>query len=322
MKNILKGVSVFIGAFVGAGFASGQEIVQYFAVYGKWGIAGAFISSLIFGGFCYITLKNARFLGEEYLPRLNRNFALKWMYSVFMLIIFCTMVNASGEALFQVTGLPKIAGSFLSCVFCLYIVRRGKRGVVMLNTFAAPLIVAGILILFLAKLYAGTVTVMAHGGVLGSALVYVSYNTITLASLSGGISDLVNKKGRAEIVSTLSGSGIFILILCMWYILYNVPQYGEIPILDAVWQNFKPLTLAVLLFSMVTTAVANGFGFAEISVTKMPVTIMFVSSMLFSLFPFSFAVDKVYGFFGVAGIFVMADNLRIFVNCRKNLKKI
>lgn len=37
MWNILKIASAFIGIIVGAGFASGQEVLQYFTSFGHWG---------------------------------------------------------------------------------------------------------------------------------------------------------------------------------------------------------------------------------------------------------------------------------------------
>lgn len=39
----------FMGVFTGAGFASGQEIMQYFTSFGLWGIAGAIIATILFG---------------------------------------------------------------------------------------------------------------------------------------------------------------------------------------------------------------------------------------------------------------------------------
>ena len=48
MRKILKMGSAFIGIIVGAGFASGQEILQYFTSFGMLGIAGAIVSTALF----------------------------------------------------------------------------------------------------------------------------------------------------------------------------------------------------------------------------------------------------------------------------------
>lgn len=48
-KKVFRIVMAFMGVFTGAGFASGQEIMQYFTSFGLWGIAGAIIATILFG---------------------------------------------------------------------------------------------------------------------------------------------------------------------------------------------------------------------------------------------------------------------------------
>lgn len=48
-KKIFRIVMAFIGIFTGAGFASGQEIMQYFTSFGLWGIAGSLVATILFG---------------------------------------------------------------------------------------------------------------------------------------------------------------------------------------------------------------------------------------------------------------------------------
>ncbi len=37
MKDVLKIAGAFVGFLVGAGFASGQELLQFFVSFGVWG---------------------------------------------------------------------------------------------------------------------------------------------------------------------------------------------------------------------------------------------------------------------------------------------
>ena len=48
MKRILLIASAFIGVIVGAGFASGQEVLQYFTSFGILGTLGAIITTALF----------------------------------------------------------------------------------------------------------------------------------------------------------------------------------------------------------------------------------------------------------------------------------
>ncbi|HLR92703.1 MAG TPA: hypothetical protein VK048_06535, partial [Atopostipes sp.] len=48
MLKVLKLGSAFIGIIVGAGFASGQEILQYFTSFGYMGTIGAIVATALF----------------------------------------------------------------------------------------------------------------------------------------------------------------------------------------------------------------------------------------------------------------------------------
>ena len=56
-KNIIKIALVIIGAIIGAGFASGQEIYIFFLSYKKEGILGIIISCTLLGTTIYKSLK-------------------------------------------------------------------------------------------------------------------------------------------------------------------------------------------------------------------------------------------------------------------------
>ncbi|XKE82289.1 hypothetical protein LG273_05685 [Oceanobacillus kapialis] len=48
MKKILQIAGAYIGVIVGAGFASGQEVLQFFTAFGWYGLAGTVISTILF----------------------------------------------------------------------------------------------------------------------------------------------------------------------------------------------------------------------------------------------------------------------------------
>ena len=56
MKNCIKISLVIIGALIGAGFASGQEIYLFFFSYGEKGILGIIASSILLGIIIYKTI--------------------------------------------------------------------------------------------------------------------------------------------------------------------------------------------------------------------------------------------------------------------------
>ena len=60
-KNWIKIASIYVGTVIGAGFASGREIVEFFGVYGIKGTWGIFISCISFafiGGLLLVKVYN------------------------------------------------------------------------------------------------------------------------------------------------------------------------------------------------------------------------------------------------------------------------
>ena len=57
MIELISITLVIIVALIGAGFASGQEIFSFFYIYGKNGIYGILIMSILIGIFIYKSLK-------------------------------------------------------------------------------------------------------------------------------------------------------------------------------------------------------------------------------------------------------------------------
>ncbi len=47
-KHWIKIASIYVGTVIGAGFASGREIIDFFGVYGIKGIWGIVIAGLLF----------------------------------------------------------------------------------------------------------------------------------------------------------------------------------------------------------------------------------------------------------------------------------
>ena len=56
IRNILSVVCGYAAAVIGAGFASGQEIISFFVKYGKYSIIGVLLSCIIFSVFAYAVL--------------------------------------------------------------------------------------------------------------------------------------------------------------------------------------------------------------------------------------------------------------------------
>ena len=54
----------FTGSFLGAGFVSGQELLQFFGVFGGYGIIGMILTIIAFGVFGYLSMIIAKRLNS------------------------------------------------------------------------------------------------------------------------------------------------------------------------------------------------------------------------------------------------------------------
>ena len=145
MKRItpLEVATVFTGSFLGAGFLSGQELLQFFGVFGGYGIAGMVLAIAAFVLFSLLVLNIAKKTGRTEFDRVILQPELPWLRAflsgVFLFFLFdvmVAMIAGAGALLEQVFGLPAIAGNGLTTVLVLAVALAGAAG--LLASLAPP----------------------------------------------------------------------------------------------------------------------------------------------------------------------------------------
>ena len=104
-KNVLRLSSVFIGGVIGAGFASGKEIYEFFIVFGNKWILGLITSGTIFSLCLFGIIKIANGNKEisdykSFMTCIMGKTAGRLMETVsgiFLFVLFFAMVPASGS---------------------------------------------------------------------------------------------------------------------------------------------------------------------------------------------------------------------------------
>ena len=117
-KKTLQVALAFIGLMVGAGFATGQDVIQYFVSFGLWGLAGAVVAGILMitAGAVIINI-GSYFLADEHLgvfrsvsaPVVSR--FLDISVSLTLLAMGIVMLAGAGSTLEQQFGLPAWIGS-------------------------------------------------------------------------------------------------------------------------------------------------------------------------------------------------------------------
>jgi len=165
-RPALGGVAIaatYVSTVVGAGFASGQEVLRFFTPFGPWGLAGLGVATglLCLGG-------TAIMLESRWAKARTHGDLLAWLgggwfakvYDVlitaFLFGATAVMVAGSGAFFQEQLGLPRLTGDVVMAVAAVATVLVGLRGVVVASEVVVPFLLLGVA--------AVTVATLAEGG--------------------------------------------------------------------------------------------------------------------------------------------------------------
>ncbi len=219
----LEPAAAYVGAVVGAGFASGREVLHFFGRYGGLGVAGAVLAGLAFAVCGAAALGAAAVSRPRHYGELLRTLcgtrlggALDHL-SVLGLFVAQVVVVAGGGALMtHVLGWPSEIGTVAFACILAAAALPGRTGLRLGNFLLVPIIVLAILLAAAARL-----PVLVERGALltgrpgwaGAALLYVSYNLLLgLSSLCVALPEGISRPSAAT--AGLAG-GAALGVLCV-----------------------------------------------------------------------------------------------------------
>lgn len=145
----------FVGLTVGAGFATGKEVIQYFVSFGSMGIWGAVLSGVIMTAAGAVILQiGSYFLAEEHnfvFRNVSHPIVSKFLDLSVTITLFAVgfvMLAGAGANLNQQFGIPAWIGS---AVMTLVVIAAGMLGVDKVSQIIGmltPLIIVAVLIGF------------------------------------------------------------------------------------------------------------------------------------------------------------------------------
>lgn len=327
-KTMFQVAATYIGAVMGAGFASGQEIQQFYARFGKWGLVGIAFSSALFSllGWCMLDLQERWKISSypEFFEYLLGSRMGKWadgLVSVLLFVGMLAMISGSGALFYEYFGFSKWLGIFLTVsVIALALWFRGE-GVLWINSILIPLKFIFCLGIAAAAIFWATagdgegIAILPHPIIKNwviSAILYVSFNLTLAMVVFASLGQEVQRAG-ARIGAVLGGAALGLFAFVIGAALLRFPDiWGlEIPMVAVAgklgdWSAF--FYVIVLWLAMITAAVGNGFSLVsrvvdsgKLSYGKATVI------LLVMLFPvagvkFSRIVELVYPTFGYLGL--------------------
>ncbi len=319
MKEGLKCAAVFIGTVIGAGFATGQEVLLYF---GRSSIAVPIFSGILLGLF------NAYFLaiGAKFNDRINEHMLqnkAKALYDVCMFICayitFIAMFSGVETLFVKIFDIKYTSVAWV--VAACFIAANGLRFMKGLNSVAVPVI----LLL--------TVVIFVYSDKEKASGAYNFFNGITYAAMNVMLSmGVMIRLGKTATKKTIWASGCVtaVVMATMLALITLVVKKsgGEMPVYVAADKvGLKYAAGAVILLSVFTTMVSALETAAEIIVpdekkkTAGVIFVTFLSLPIQALFSFEDIVDYYYPVVSGMGILIVIV-LSVFVIFKKRDGKI
>lgn len=327
--------ATYIGTMVGAGFASGQETLQFFSSYGTEGLLGILLATLGFGFSGALILRfswQIRANSHAGLFRLlfgpSLGVVLDWLLNAFLFSTLLIMLAASGAVFEEHLGLTRWWGILLAILLALLVLSFEVKGILAANAWLVPLLILMILGISLYSLHYHSLTWEAMAqppsgtGVaphwLLASLLYLSYNTILSATILAPLGGQSQNSQHLAQGAWLGALGIGLLtVLIALVVLVHFPQVldFEIPILYIVQPHplfIRIIVILVLWTEIFTTLIANLFGLAARlqDIWGKPIlfwsTLLLLTALLFSHYPFSLLVETLYPLLGYAGLIFLA----------------
>lgn len=338
-KEISKIAGAFVGVIVGAGFASGQEILQFFTSFGVYGLIGCVVAGLtfVFLSMVFSTLGQrlrAQSHKEVVQALLGRHLGMVFdlLITFFLFAITVVMLAGAGSLLQQWLGLPEVWGSVLATIATVLIVCLDVRQVIAFIGAVTPLLV------FLTVVVAAYVVSTPHASHdvllaaaqqqprgasqwLVAAFLYVSYNIVAgmpfLVIMGGQASSRRNALWGGVLGGVLLGI-LMLLIGAAMYLRIDTLGGVSMPMLALATQISPGLghLMSLAIFGMIlNTAVGMLYAFvARIQPAggapfRLGTSVAGIAALAGSFVGFIKLVGVVYPVYGYIGFLLMGCTL-------------
>lgn len=331
--SIIQIAATYMGTVVGAGFASGLSIMQFFTFFGAYGVAGILISTCLFiwlgTKMMVLSHRIHAFSYQELNTYLFGRFFGRVANGVSFVILFgvtSVMLSGAGSIFKEQMGLSEQWGMIVSLVFIFMVLIRQLKGVLAINTAVVPMMLffslaVGIAYFSMDDLFHTTEWQMKQSRYLEwiiSPFAYVALNLATLQAV------MVPLGSEAENERTLiwggiwGGIGIGMMLLTshlsMNSLMPDIMKF-DIPMAEVIrdFGRFMHLMFIFVIYSEIfTTLVGNVFGMTrqiKSIYNDLPTNLIILTILLacFVLSQMSFAVllSHLYTIFGYIGLFLL-----------------
>lgn len=338
----------YLGTIIGSGFATGQEIVQFFTSFGLQGIIGCFITFVFFFYVGAEILNRGRLLDLQeqvkivnyYTPKPVALF-LEYFIPIFLFGVYVIMISGAGATLQEHYGMnPYVGRALMTLVTMLSVILGLKAMVNVIGNVAPVIVVVTIFVGFysffvhydqipaMIDFYPTVEAEMnkAAPNAILSGLLYPSYNMCVVLGVLAGMGNIADSKKECiygglvgSVALSVSLLAIHLALFAQLDSIYNL----DIPSLFLASQISPALGTVfsiIILLGIFTTAApllwqtANRFVSDNHKHFKLIVIAICLAGYIGGLVPFGTLIGIIYPFTGYIGLvllgFIIYTNIK------------
>ncbi|MRG87963.1 YkvI family membrane protein [Salinibacillus xinjiangensis] len=324
IKSGFKWMFLIIGTMVGAGYASGRELWQFFGH--ESGLA-ILLFSIMFGVCCHVILSiSYEQQTAHYLPvlRIIVGKHLTSLYDILILFyLFTTTVimMAGSGATWQAFHFSYWWGIAILCIPLILAFVWDIKGILSMNSLILPLLIGGLLFVLVLFTLEQELSLLSHiheQTNWASAFPFTALNILPLVAVLGAVGKHVRHKGEIWVASI--GSAAVLGVISFIYnsslihiseeiLLYEIPLFAILKHYPYKMFIFISFLLWVALF---TTALSSVLGLVSRIQEKVRMPLWLLALIIigvtipFTSFGFATLIEYLYPLYGLLNLYVLS----------------
>jgi len=299
LKKPFKIGLTITGTIIGAGFATGKELLVFFNG-SSFFFTALMISAVILTGISSL-------IYFHNLKETKTNRILNIIFLAFSAGCYVIMLACGGQAIYDSLNLSYNSGVIITFILTIIIIKFGIEGIYRFNLFAAPIIVISLIFISFAGLSAPVFS-NASTPVVNSFL-YSGYNILAVLPIISVIAkDSGKKEGFWGIII-----GFFIVLITSISIklllngYYSLISEEGIPIFKivSILNPYFSYIYSMVLYTAIMTTAASLLYVLTKGKSMKAILMISIPLLIVSFLGFTTLLEKIYTYFGYIGIIII-----------------
>ncbi len=316
--------AVYVGTVIGAGFATGREIVEFFTRFGFIGFIGILLSGYLFISMGTKIMLKSHELKAQSFEQFNEFLFGKWfakfmniMMMLMLIGVSAVMLSGAGAVFHEQLQLSKQLGILLTIALGFLTMMVGMKGLFAVNTFVVPIMIAFNLFLMIYSInhypFLEKIFMIPHADDGWKSVVspfsYTAFNLAMAQAVLVPIAGEVRDRDTIKFGGYLGGFFLTLILISSHITLVmipNVTQY-EIPmavVMKSFVASFYYIYITIIYGEIFTSVIGGVFGlekqlsnhWKKSSISNFLIIFIIIYSL--SFFEYSKLLSYLYPLFG------------------------